>query len=140
MRVRTRAIAESTGINLVHWAVITNRTAVIPVLLAAKADINAMDDFGFTPLMYAATVDTGNTDTLTVLLKAGADRTVRNNDRHTALDQARQFKHAERMKMLLHERRIIAPPVQEGWLRRRRRLGGCSGESVDPPPWRPPFS
>src|SRR6266853_1897759 len=30
----------------------------------------------------------------------------------------------------------IAPPGQEGWLRRRRRRGGCSDESFEQPPRR----
>jgi ankyrin repeat protein len=88
-------ITEGSGINLVHWATITNRPEVIPVLLTAKADINATDEFGFTPLMYAATVDEGNIDVATLLLKAGADRTIRNKENRTALDQAKRYKHAK---------------------------------------------
>ena len=88
-------IAEGSGINLIHWATITNRAAVIPVLIAAKAELNAMDEFGFTPLMYAATVDVGNTDAATALLKGGADRSLRNKDHRTALDQAREYKHSK---------------------------------------------
>jgi ankyrin repeat protein len=93
-------ISEGSGINLVHWATITNRPEVIPVLLAAKADINAEDEFGFTPLMYAATVDEGDIDAITVLLKAGADRNIRNKENRTALDQARQYKHAKLVEAL----------------------------------------
>ena len=88
-------ITEGSGINLVHWAAITNRPEAIPVLLAAKADINATDEFGFTPLMYAATVDEGNIDAARVLLNAGADRSIRNKEKRTALDQARRYKHAK---------------------------------------------
>jgi ankyrin repeat protein len=88
-------ITEGSGINLVHWATITNRPEVIPVLLAAQADINATDEFGFTPLMYAATIDEGNVDAVTVLLKAGADRSIRNKENRTPLDQARRYKHAK---------------------------------------------
>jgi ankyrin repeat protein len=53
-------VTESSGINLLHWAVITNRASVIPVLVRAGVPVNATDDFRFTPLMYAATVDVGN--------------------------------------------------------------------------------
>jgi len=94
------SITERSGINLLHWATITNRATVIPVLIAAKVDINAMDEFGFTPLMYAATVDEGNMDTLAALLKAGADRSVRNRDHRTALDQARKYKHEKLVEAL----------------------------------------
>jgi ankyrin repeat protein len=88
------SIRERTGVNLMHWATITNRAAVIPVLAAAKVPLDDTDDSGFTPLMYAAAVDQGNSDTLKELLKAGADRRVRNLDGRTAADLARRFKHA----------------------------------------------
>jgi len=88
-------IRERTGINLLHWSAITNRAAVIPVLAAAKVDINALDEFGFTPLMYAATLDEGDTETTNALLRAGADRSIRNKDKRTALDEARRHKHAK---------------------------------------------
>ncbi len=87
-------IAESTGISLLHWAVITGRPAVIADLVKAGAEINGADDFGFTPLMYAATIDFGNAESVKELLKTGADRSVRNYDGRTALQQARRFKHA----------------------------------------------
>ena len=93
-------ITEGSGINLVHWATITNRPEVIPVLLAAKANINATDEFGFTPLMYAATVDEGNIDAAMVLLKAGADRSIRNKENRTPIDQARRYKHAKLVEAL----------------------------------------
>jgi ankyrin repeat protein len=88
------SLTESSGINLLHWATITNRASVIPVLVKAGVPINATDEFGYTPLMYAATVDEGDTETLKALLAAGADRTIRNGDRRTALEQARRYKHS----------------------------------------------
>ena len=87
-------LTESTGVNLLHWATITNRASVIPVLARAGVPLNAIDDNGFTPLMYAATVDVGDTQTLTALLQSGADRTIRNDQGRTPLEQARHFKHA----------------------------------------------
>jgi ankyrin repeat protein len=89
------SIRERTGINLLHWATITNRASVIPVLVAAKVDINAMDDFGFTPLIYAATLNEGNTETIDALLRGGADRRIRNADKRTALDEARRRRHTK---------------------------------------------
>ncbi|HEY7187803.1 MAG TPA: ankyrin repeat domain-containing protein [Vicinamibacterales bacterium] len=87
-------ITESSGVNLLHWATITNRASVIPILVRAGVPLNATDDNGFTPLMYAATVDVGDTDTLKALLSSGADRKIRNDQGRTALDQARHYKHA----------------------------------------------
>ena len=86
-------LTESTGINLLHWATITNRPGVIPLLAAAKVPLNALDDYGYTPLMYAATIDFGDTAALSALLKAGADRKIKNDEGRTALEQARHYHH-----------------------------------------------
>jgi ankyrin repeat protein len=93
-------LVERTGVNLLHWATITNRADVIPELARAGVDINAIDDAGFTPLMYAATIDFGDTATLRALLAAGADRSIRNESGRTALQQARQLGHARLARVL----------------------------------------
>ena len=85
---------EASGINLLHWAAITDRPAVIPLLVGAGVPLNAVDENGYTPLMYAATIDFGDIAVLEALLKAGADRTVRNAEGLTAVEQARHFHHA----------------------------------------------
>ena len=90
----TVSMTERSGINLLHWAAITNRAAVIPALVEAGVPLNATDENGFTPIMYAATIDFGDAESLKALLKAGADRSIRNNDDRTALEQARYLKHA----------------------------------------------
>jgi len=86
-------LTESTGINLLHWAAIANRPEVIPALVEAGVPINAKDDSEFTPLMYAATIDFGDTASLRALLKAGADPRIRNGAGRTAAEQAWQFRH-----------------------------------------------
>jgi ankyrin repeat protein len=87
-------MTESTGINLLHWATIANRPEVIPVLAEAGVPINAMDEFHYTPLMYAATIDFGDARVLKALLKAGADPRIRNGEGRTAIEQARYYRHA----------------------------------------------
>lgn len=84
-------LTEGTGINMLHWAVIANRPAVIPALAAAGVPVNAKDENGFTPLMYAATIDFGDTRSIDALLKAGADPAIRNADGRTAIEQARRY-------------------------------------------------
>jgi ankyrin repeat protein len=86
-------LRESSGVNLLHWATITDRASVIPLLSKAGVPLNDTDKAGFTPLMYAATVDHGNTASLRALLKSGADAGVRNPDGRNALEQARHFQH-----------------------------------------------
>jgi ankyrin repeat protein len=91
---------ESSGINLLHWAVITNHPEVIPALVKAGVPVNATDNFGYTPLMYAATIDFGNAGSVAALLKAGADLTIRNDKGRTPVEQARYYHHAVLEKSL----------------------------------------
>lgn len=84
---------ESTGINLLHWATIANRPDLIPILARAGAYLNSTDDFGFTPLMYAATIDFGDTASAQALLHAGADPSIRNLDGRIPREQARRLGH-----------------------------------------------
>jgi N-acyl-D-amino-acid deacylase len=93
-------LVERTGVNLLHWATITNRADVIPELARSGVDVNAIDDAGFTPLMYAATIDFGDTATLRALLAAGADRTIRNGSGRSALEQARRLGHTRLARAL----------------------------------------
>ena len=60
----------------------------------AHVPINATDDHGFTPLMYAATIDFGDDDVLKALLKAGADKSIRNYEGRTPLAQAKHYRYS----------------------------------------------
>jgi ankyrin repeat protein len=93
-------LVERTGVNLLHWAAITNRADVVAELAKAGVDVNAIDEHGYTPLMYAATIDFGDTATLRALLAAGADRRVKNGAGRTALQQARRLGNAQLAKAL----------------------------------------
>ena len=95
-------LAEATGVNLLHWATITNRADIIPALASARVDIDAIDQAGYTPLMYAATIDFGDTATLEALVAAGANRTIRNGSGRTALQQAERLGHAKLAAALRH--------------------------------------
>lgn len=87
-------VTESSGINLLHWAAIANRPGVVRPLVEAGASINAKDDFQYTPLMYAATIDFGDTRMVRALLEAGADPEIRNGEGRTALEQTRYYHHS----------------------------------------------
>jgi len=67
---------------------------VIPALVEAGVPLNATDNFGYTPLMYAATIDFGGTGAVKALLHAGADPAIRNREGRTALQQALYYRHS----------------------------------------------
>ncbi len=73
------------------WAVVAHQTEAVRVLIAGGADVNAVDHFGYTPLMYAATIDYGDSSTVTELLKAGADPNLKDKKGETALAHARDY-------------------------------------------------
>lgn len=62
------------------------------LLIARGADVNRVDG-GMTPLLYAASIDHGDSAIVDLLLKAGARPDVRGPDGLTALDLARQRNH-----------------------------------------------
>jgi len=74
-----------------HWAVIAHQPDVVKALVDAGADVNAVDRYGYTPLLYAATIDFGDADTAEILLKAGADPNIKAKKGQTALSQARDY-------------------------------------------------
>jgi ankyrin repeat protein len=68
---------------------------VIPALVKSGIGVNAADGFGLTPLMYAATIDFGDAESVRELLKAGADRAIKDFDGRTALEHARHYRHSD---------------------------------------------
>ena len=77
-----------------HWATITNRPDVIPLLAKAGVPLNDIDENGFTALHYAASIDFGDTAVLDALAAAGAKQTPRNFDGRTPAQQAVHLGHA----------------------------------------------
>jgi ankyrin repeat protein len=61
------------------------------MLVDAGVPLDATDENGFTPLLYAATIDLGNTGVLQALRAAGADPRIRNSEGRTAWQQARYY-------------------------------------------------
>lgn len=69
--------------------------ATAQALIDGGADINRRNQDGQTPLML-----TLDTDVTRVLLRAGADKTIRDNRGKTALDIAREFQLSEKIALL----------------------------------------
>jgi ankyrin repeat protein len=66
---------------------------VAKVLIARGADVNHVDKKGFTPLLYAASIDYGDSAMIELLLKSGAKADAKSPEGMTALDLARKYHH-----------------------------------------------
>lgn len=74
-------------------AVHNDRLDLARLFLERGADVNRVGRTGYTPLMFAASIDFGQTDMLDLLLSAGARVDIRNPAGKTALDLAKEYQH-----------------------------------------------
>jgi len=91
---------DTDGLTALDWATLTNHAGVVQALLKGGARVNHLDKFGMTPLLYAASVDFGDTAVLEKLIAGGADLKAKNKQGQTALDLARTFNHAKAASLL----------------------------------------
>ncbi len=80
-------------ISVLGWATIANHAGMVQSLLARGAKVNHVDNFGMTPLLYAASIDFGDTAVLEKLIAAGADVSAKNKEGLTALGLAKNYRH-----------------------------------------------
>jgi ankyrin repeat protein len=74
-------------------AVLTNHLEAAQALIAAGVALNDTDKHGYTPLLYASTIDFGDDRMVNLLLRAGADPKVRTKGGETALSQAKRYQY-----------------------------------------------
>ncbi len=84
---------DTEGLGLLHMAVLTNHPNAAEALIAAGVPLKDADKHGYTPLLYASTVDFGDDRMVNVLLRAGADPKVRAKAGETALSQAKRYQY-----------------------------------------------
>ncbi len=91
---------DGDGLTALDWATLTNHPATVEALLKGGARVNHVDKFGMTPLLYAASVDFGDTAVLEKLIGGGADMKVKNKQGQTALELVRSYRHAKAESLL----------------------------------------
>jgi ankyrin repeat protein len=84
---------DDEGVPLLAWAAIGNELKVARLLISRGANVNLVDKKGMTPLLYAASIDFGDSVMIDLLLKAGADPMARTKEGLTANDLARKYNH-----------------------------------------------
>ena len=83
-----------------HWAGQQNHPDVVEVLIDAGANIDTIDEEGFSPLLRAS--KDASLDTVKMLVKAGADVSLTDNSGHTCLSIAASLGHTETVRTLLY--------------------------------------
>jgi len=91
--------AEADGTTALHRAVYEGDVAGARKLIAAGADVRAVNQFGATPLMLAAS--TGNAELVKLLLDAGASANERTEEGQTPLMAVARTGNVEAAKLLL---------------------------------------
>ncbi|HYE76045.1 MAG TPA: ankyrin repeat domain-containing protein, partial [Blastocatellia bacterium] len=91
---------DSENMTPLGWAVIANRAKTMHVSIARGARVNHVDNFGMTPLLYAASIDFGDTEVLEKLLAAGADVKLKNKQGQTAFDLAKGYNYTKAASLL----------------------------------------
>ncbi len=81
--VNARAV---DGTSVLHWAVRSENTELVDLLLRSKADVNAADRYGVTPLYLACSL--ANAAIAERLLSAGADANVVDQSKETLISVA----------------------------------------------------
>jgi ankyrin repeat protein len=91
---------DSDRISILGSATIGNHAATVQVLLARGAKVNHVDNLGMTPLLYAASINFGDTVVLEKLIAAGADLNARTKEGLTAVDLAKRYHHETMVNVL----------------------------------------
>lgn len=86
---------------------------IVKYLIEKGANVNASDEFGWTPLTHAASG--GHTETAKLLIKEGADVNKANNSGQTPLHAAASGNHTETAKLLIEAWADINYADNKGW-------------------------
>jgi ankyrin repeat protein len=103
---------QNLGAKLVEAAKTPN-TPQVEKLLAAGADPNTKDDYGWTALMWASSF--GRTRNVLALLKKGADVNAKDNNGWTALMSAARGGHTDTARVLLEKGGAVNAQDKVGW-------------------------
>lgn len=93
------------GITMLMELAYTNQTGAMEILIGRGADVNARNQKGCRPLMYAA--QKGHVKAMEILIKANADFNAENQEKMTALMIAAKGGHLGAVQLLLKEQADI---------------------------------
>lgn len=91
---------DDDGISVPGWAAISNRVDMASLPIKGGADVNHLDKKGMTPLLYAASIDFGDSAMIALLMRSGAPTNSRTKEGLTALKLARKYNHTHLVNTL----------------------------------------
>ena len=91
---------DDDGISILGWAAVANHARTVQALITRGARVNHVDKYGMTPLLYATSIDYGDTVVIGKLIAAGADLTVKTKEGLTALELAKSYRHQAQANLL----------------------------------------
>ena len=112
--LQNRADVDGTavdGTTPLHWAVHTENTELVDLLIGAKANVRAADRYGVTPLYLACSL--ANIGIAELVLKAGADPNALDQSGETLLSVATRAGSPELVTALLKHGAKVDAPMQE---------------------------
>ncbi|KAK0090909.1 hypothetical protein PV325_000075 [Microctonus aethiopoides] len=91
---------DAETVTLLHWAAINNRKEIVKYLIAKGANVNAIGgELASTPIHWATRQ--GHLPTFIILMKAGADPTLRDSEGYACIHLAAQFGHTRIVAYLI---------------------------------------
>lgn len=107
-------LVDRRGCNGLHYAARANHIGYLRELLEREPDINATDDFGWTPLHWAAASTRVSTQVIKALIDKGCNVEMQDKEGRTALDLAVQLDNAEAIAILNDTGKIYTGPSTIG--------------------------
>ena len=99
-------LLDQRGCNGLHYAARANNLAALTKILDGGPEINATDQYGWTPLHWAAASTRRSTNVIKTLLDEGADLNIEDKVGRRALDLATKFNNTETMAILKGTRNL----------------------------------
>ena len=110
-------LRDRRGCNGLHYAARANNFGALTKMLARRPDVNIADDFGWTPLHWAAASTRVSTQLIRTLLNIGCNAEMKDHKGRTALDLATKFGDAKVIAILNATNKAYVYPWKDGTTR-----------------------
>ena len=107
-------LPDRRGCNGLHYAARANNLLVLRKILERKPDINVIDDYGWTPLHWAAASTAISTSIIKALLDEGCNKDMKDKAGRTALDLATKLENSQSVAILTADGVHIDASLENG--------------------------